>query len=128
MGPENHIDVMGHINNVTYLQWLERIAWDHSDYLGLDWNRYQSLDRAMVARRHEIDYLASGFVGEEIVLGTWIVENDQKFSIRRAYQSIRPADRKTLLRGQTHWVCIALSNGKLKRMPDVFLKGYRVTI
>ena len=119
---------MGHINNVAYLRWLEKIAWDHSEQLGLDWASYEQLDRAMVARRHEIDYLASGFAGEEIAVGTWIIENDQKFSIKRAYQIIRPADGKTLLKGQTHWVCIALSSGKLKRMPEEFVTGYKVTI
>lgn len=122
-----HIDVMGHTNNVVYLEWLEKAAWSHSNALGLDWDVYKKLNRALVARRHEIDYLAATFVGEQLLLGTWIVGNDRKLSVTRRYQIIRPADKVTVLRGQTHWVCIELDSGKPKRMPVEFADGYVVT-
>lgn len=122
-----HIDVMGHTNNVVYLEWLEKVAWSHSNALGLDWDIYKKLNRALVARRHEIDYLAATFVGEQLLLGTWIVGNDRKLSVTRRYQIIRPADKVTVLRGQTHWVCIELGSGKPKRMPAEFADGYLVT-
>lgn len=122
-----HIDEMGHTNNVVYLQWLENIAWAHSRALGLSWETYQQLNRALVARRHEIDYLAATFAGERLLLGTWIVANDRKLSITRRYQIIRPADGITVLRGQTHWVCIELDSGKPKRMPPAFADGYMVS-
>lgn len=121
------IDVMGHANNVEYLRWLENIAWHHSQYLGLDWAEYQRLDRAMVARRTELDYLAAAFAGDELLIGTWIVENDQKTSITRQYQLVRPKDGKTLLRGRTQWVCVEISTGRARRMPPEFISGYRIT-
>ncbi len=121
------IDVMGHANNVEYLRWLEKIAWDHSNVLGLDWAAYQRLDRAMVARRTEMEYLLPAFENDELLLATWIVENDQRISITRQYQLVRPRDGKTLLRGKTQWVCVAISTGALKRMPPEFVDGYRVT-
>ena len=122
-----HIDVMGHTNNVVYLEWLEKVAWAHSNALGLDWDVYKKLNRALVARRHEIDYLAATFAGEQLLLGTWIVGNDRKLSVTRRYQIIRPTDGVTVLRGQTHWVCIELDSGKPKRMPPEFADGYVVT-
>ena len=121
------IDVMGHANNVEYLRWLEHVAWDHSSALGLDWAEYQHLDRAMVARRTELEYLAAAYEGDEILLGTWIVENDQRVSITRQYQVVRPKDAKTLLRDKTQWVCVEISTGKPKRMPPAFVSGYRTT-
>lgn len=121
------IDVMGHANNVEYLRWLEHVAWDHSQALGLDWAEYQRLDRAMVARRTEIEYLVPAFAGDHLLIGTWIVENDQRVSITRQYQLVRPKDGKTLLRGKTQWVCVAISSGALKRMPPEFVNGYRTT-
>ena len=124
---QEHIDVMGHTNNVVYLDWLEKVAWAHSNALGLDWTLYKSLNRALVARRHEIDYLAATFAGEKLLLGTWIVGNDRKLSVTRRYQIIRPQDGTTVLRGQTHWVCIELDSGKPKRMPVEFADGYVVT-
>lgn len=121
------IDVMGHANNVEYLRWLEHVAWDHSGALGLDWAAYRRLDRAMVARRTELEYLAAAFEGDELLLGTWIVENDQRVSITRQYQIVRVKDAKTLLRGRTQWVCVEISTGKPKRMPPEFVHGYRTT-
>lgn len=121
------IDLMGHANNVEYLRWLERIAWDHSNVLGLDWACYQRLDRAMVAHRTELDYLAAAFEGDELLIATWIVENDGKLSITRHYQLLRPKDGKTLLRGRTRWVCVEISTGRPKRMPPEFVTGYRTT-
>lgn len=121
------IDVMGHANNVEYLRWLEHVAWDHSNRLGLDWAAYRRLDRAMVARRTELEYLVAAFEGDELLIATWIVENDQKLSITRQYQLVRPQDGKTLLRGRTQWVCVEISTGKPKRMPPEFLAGYKTT-
>lgn len=121
------IDIMGHTNNVVYLRWLEQLAWSHSNHLGLDWACYQQHDRAMVARRHELDYLGATFAGDELLLATWIIENDQRLSIRRAYQIIRQRDGATVLRGCTHWVCVEISSGKPKRMPENFVQGYAVT-
>ena len=124
---KDHIDIMGHTNNVVYLEWLEKVAWAHSNALGLDWDMYRKLNRALVARRHEIDYLAATFAGDNLLLGTWIVDNDRKLSLTRRYQIIRPADGVTVLRGQTHWVCIELDSGKPRRMPPEFADGYIIT-
>lgn len=30
------IDGLGHANNAVYVSWLERCAWRHSQFLGLD--------------------------------------------------------------------------------------------
>ena len=95
--------------------------------LGLGWDLYQILNRAMVARRTEVDYLAPAFEGETLLIGTWIVDNDQRLSITRRYQIIRESDGVTLLRGRTQWVCVALDSGRPKRMPAEFVKGYQVT-
>lgn len=125
---QKHIDVIGHVNNVVYLRWLERVAWHHSEHLGLDWEKYSLKNRAMVARRHELDYLAAAFEHDKLLIGTWITENDGKVSITRQYQIIRESDGRTLLRGKTKWVCIDMNKGKAVRMPESFVSGYRKTI
>ena len=121
--PED-IDGLGHANNAVYVSWLERCAWRHSQRLGLDLAEYRRLDRAMAVVRHEIDYLASAYEGDELVMGTWIVEWDRKLKMDRCFQLIRPADGATLLRARTTFVCIELSTGKPRRMPAEFLEGY----
>lgn len=124
--PES-IDVMGHANNAEYLKWLEVVAWDHTTALGLGWDRYDELNRGMVARHTELEYLAAAFEGDELEIGTWIVENDSRISITRRYQIIRVSDGLTLMRARTRWVCIALDSGKPRRMPAEFIQGYAVT-
>lgn len=117
-------DVMGHTNNVVYLGWLERVAWHHSQALGMTIERYHELNAGCVARRHEIDYLAATFAGEQLIVGTWIEENDGRLSMWRAYQIIRPSDGRTVLRGRTHWVCIDMKTGKPRRQPPEFIEAY----
>lgn len=118
------IDGLGHANNAVYVSWLERAAWRHSQQLGLDLVTYRELDRAMAVLRHEIDYLAAAYEDDQLVLATWIVEWDQRLKMQRRFQLIRPADGATLLRAQTTFVCIELSSGKPKRMPQAFIAGY----
>ena len=72
------IDELGHANNATYVRWMERCAWGHSQHLGLDLAAYRRLDRAMAVVRHEVDYLASAYQGECLCMGTWIVESDHR--------------------------------------------------
>ena len=121
--PED-IDGLGHANNAVYVSWLERCAWRHSQSLGLDLAEYRRLDRAMAVVRHEVDYLASAYEGDQLQLATWIVESDQRLKMTRHFQLKRPADDLTLLRAQTTFVCIELSSGKPKRMPAEFVEGY----
>nr|MBO2511717.1 acyl-CoA thioesterase [Gammaproteobacteria bacterium] len=118
------IDGLGHANNAAYVTWMERCAWRHSQSLGLDLAEYRRLDRAMAVVRHEIDYLASAYEDDELQIGTWIVESDQRLKMTRRFQLIRPADATTLLRAQTTFVCIELSSGRPKRMPAEFIEGY----
>lgn len=119
-----HIDELGHANNAVYVTWLEQCAWQHSQSLGLGLEDYQRLNRAMAVLRHEIDYLAAGYQGDHLQLGTWITESDQRLKMKRNFQLIRPADKVTLLRAQTTFVCIEMTSGKPKRMPPEFLEGY----
>ncbi|MBD9500137.1 acyl-CoA thioesterase [Pseudomonas sp. BGr12] len=118
------IDGLGHANNAVYVSWLERCAWRHSQSLGLDLAEYRRLDRAMAVVRHEVDYLAAAYEGEQLQLATWIVQSDQRLKMTRHFQLVRPADALTLLRAQTTFVCIELSSGKPKRMPVEFTEGY----
>ncbi|KPW95514.1 Uncharacterized protein ALO50_01479 [Pseudomonas syringae pv. cerasicola] len=122
------IDGLGHANNAVYVSWLERCAWRHSQYLGLDLTEYRRLDRAMAVVRHEIDYLASAYENDELQLATWIVDWDRRLKMTRCFQLKRPADNLTLLRAQTTFVCIELSSGRPKRMPAEFIEGYGAAI
>ena len=118
-----HIDLMQHVNNVHYLQWLENVAWDHSVALGMRPEDYTRLGHGMVVRRHELDYIAPALLGDRVLLATWIVGLD-RLSLHRRYQFVREADGATLFRGATHFVCVEIASGKVRRMPPEFAAVY----
>ena len=118
------IDHYNHVNNVAYVSKLEQVAWSHSNKLGLTIEEYQSLDRGMAISRHEIDYLASALLDDELLCATWIVQCDSRLKLARQFQFIRERDGLTMLKARTEFVCIALSSGKPKRMPERFSQVY----
>lgn len=118
------IDGLNHTNNAVYVKWCEQVAWAHSERLGLSLDDYRRLDRAMAIRRSDYDYLLATYLGEELTLGTWLVASDGKTSMERRFQIIRTADGATVLRGRWELVCIQLSNGRVRRMPEEFINAY----
>jgi len=118
------IDGLNHTNNAVYVQWCEQSAWSHSAALGLDLQRYRELDRAMAVTHSEYHYLQASREGEEVAVGTWIVDWDRKLTMTRHFQVIRVDDGTTLLRGNVRFVCIELSTGKPRRLPREFISGY----
>ncbi|MCS2608348.1 acyl-CoA thioesterase [Halomonas dongshanensis] len=121
---EGAIDAYGHVNNGEYLRWIEQISWAHSEALGLSLARYRELDRAMVVQRHEIDYHAAAFAGEALILATWIVACDGRFTLTRRFQLRRQRDERTLMTARTRFACVALSSGRPKRLPDEYRRLY----
>ena len=62
-----HIDSLGHVNNVVYVQWMQDVATAHIEQLGLGIQHYLELKHAMVAVEHQVQYRKAAFQGELIV-------------------------------------------------------------
>ncbi len=121
---QQHIDHYQHTNNVAYVSMLERLAWSHSNHLGLTIDDYRELDRGMAIARHEIDYLCASHLDDELLCATWIIHCDGRLKLSRRFQFIRASDHNIVLNARTDFVCIALSSGKPKRMPSRFAQIY----
>ncbi len=124
---DSMIDRMQHMNNVEYLALLERVAWDHSHALNITWEVFEKLNRGMVVRHTELDYLAPVRPNEKLTLATWIVENNKRISMIRRFQIKRQSDGVTVMRARMKLVCIAIDSGKPRRMPPEFVNAYQVT-
>ncbi|MDP5239003.1 thioesterase family protein [Uliginosibacterium sp. 31-16] len=122
---ETDIDGLSHTNNAVYVRWCENIGWAHSEALGLSLEDWKRLDRALAIRRGEYDYLLPSFLGEELVLGTWLTRSDGKLTFERSFQLIRPHDRLTIMRGRWSLVCIEMSSSRPRRLPAEFSAGYQ---
>jgi len=66
-----HIDELGHVNNVVYLDWAQHIAIAHWRHLAPAEMQAASV---WVAVRHEIDYRDAVLEGETVEARTWLGE------------------------------------------------------
>jgi len=123
-----HIDGLNHTNNAVYVQWCEQVAWAHSEALGLSLDDYRRLDRAMAIRHGSYDYLLPTLLGEDLTLATWLSASDGKLTMERRFQLKRERDGATVLRGRWELVCIELSSGRARRMPEDFCNIYGAAV
>jgi acyl-CoA thioester hydrolase len=121
---DQHIDALGHTNNNVYSQWCEEVAWKHSASLGLDACDYQRLDRAMAIQKAEYHYQLPSFIGESLVIGTWLTGFQRKLTMERSFQVFNQNSGDLVFQGQWQLVCIKLSNHKPAKMPPEFIDTY----
>lgn len=119
-----HIDQLGHVNNVVYMQWMQDVASLHIEALGLGLAQYLELKHAMVAVEHHVQYRKAAFLGDEIILRTWLDDLNALY-LSRQYAFYRPADQSLLFVGQTKWACVELATGRPKRMSPSFTQAYQ---
>ena len=93
------IDQLGHVNNVTYVRWVQEAAVAHwkaaapaADQARLVW----------VVVRHEIDYRQAAFLGDRIVARTW-VGGATRVTFERHTEILRASDRAPLAQARTVW-------------------------
>ncbi|MEM7217062.1 MAG: thioesterase family protein [Pseudomonadota bacterium] len=120
------IDELGHVNNVHYLDWLQRCAWEHSAAVGYDVQQMRTVDRAMVVKEVRMHYLRATHAGDVLLIGDWLVANDGRLRATRRFQILRENDDVTVMRAEIDYVCIEVSSGRPKRMPPEFTRAYEV--
>jgi acyl-CoA thioester hydrolase len=105
--PED-IDDLGHVNNVTYLRWVQEAATAHWRAVAAPADQEQLY---WVVVRHEIDYLHPAMPGDRIVARTW-VGAATRIKFDRHTELLRERDRKPLARARTVWCPIDARTGK----------------
>ncbi|MEM8497759.1 MAG: thioesterase family protein [Pseudomonadota bacterium] len=118
-----HIDGLGHVNNIRYISWCEELAWQHSEALGLSVNDYQKLDRAMAVYHAEFDYLSPAFEGQVLQVSTWL-SFARGTRMTRRFEIARTDSMEILMSGLWQLSCIEISSGKPKRFPAEFVDVY----
>ncbi len=115
-----HLDDVGHVNNVVYLQWVQDVAIDH-------WRATASADDqagyVWVVRRHEVDYLAPAFAGDVLEARTWIGAWTS-VTCERWVEIHRPADTRVLLRARSLWVALDGASGRPRRISPELLDRF----
>lgn len=119
-----HIDLLGHVNNVVYVKWMQDVATAHIDHIGLGLKEYLELKHAMVAVEHHMQYKKASVLGDDVVLRTWFSDINAMYSYRQ-YVFYRPADRAVLFVASTKWACVEIATGKPKRLSPTFTHAYQ---
>ncbi len=112
--PASAIDGLGHVNNVTYLQWCLETAEEHWMQRTTPEIREKYI---WVVLNHFISYKNQSFEGEELETQTWISEYDGVKSERK-YKIIRIKDGKTIVEASTLWCFLTAANYRPTKITD----------
>jgi acyl-CoA thioester hydrolase len=107
------IDVLGHVNNVVYLRWVQDAAVAHWSALT---NPAQRIDLAWVVVRHEIDYKRAAHEGDRLIARTWVGPASRN-TFERHTEIVRADDRKLVVKARTLWVPVNPRSGRPTSVP-----------
>jgi len=114
------IDLFDHVNNLVYVRWVQEISTAH-------WNTRATESEketiGWVVVRHEIDYLNSAKLGDEIT-GRTCVGVAQKNIFERFVEFKRTHDQKILARARSLWRPVDLRSFKPLRVGDEIYKRF----
>ena len=111
-GPE-HIDVMGHVNNAVWVQWMEVMATAHWEAVAAPAHQAAYV---WVVTRHEIDYRGNIGAGESVTAETFIPEGPTGARFDRRVDFTNAAG-KVIVSARTTWALLDRTSGRLLRVP-----------
>ena len=115
-----HIDELGHVNNVVYVQFMQDVADKH-------WKHFvpEELNEGIiwVVRRHEIDYLNQALLGDELLIRTWTGEHST-VTWDRHYEIVRVSDQKKIIVAKSVWVLLDKLTGKPRRIDEKLIERF----
>ncbi len=108
------IDVLGHVNNVVYLQWVQDVAIAH-------WEA--SADAQLKAAyhwvvvKHEIEYRQQAKLGDVILVETRVGTIRRTF-FERLTEMRRESDGKLVAKARSWWCPIDAASGQTVSVPE----------
>ena len=108
-----HIDVMGHVNNAVWVQWMEAVATAHWEAAALPEHQAKYV---WVVTRHEIDYRGNIAEGESVTAETFIPEGPSGARFDRCVE-FRNGAGKVIVSARSTWAMIDKASGRLCRVP-----------
>lgn len=115
-----HIDTLGHVNNVQYLYWVQDAAHNHWEAL------IQNIDKPLgvwVVRSHSITYKQAALEGDKLTLKTYVKQSSSVLSERIV--EIFNAEQKLLAVCSTQWCYINPINQKPELIPNTVLELFQ---
>lgn len=107
-----HIDIMDHVNNAVWVQWIQDIATAHWESIA---STEQLADYAWMVTRHEIDYRGNIKLGESVTGRTWISEAPRGARFKRNV-AFDNAQGQTIVQAVTDWALLDRQTLRLLRV------------
>jgi acyl-CoA thioester hydrolase len=108
-----HIDELGHVNNVVWIQWIQQVAVAHWEAVARPEHKDSDF---WVVVRHEVDYLRAAHEGDAITARTWVADAPQGARFDRFIEFVGPGG-KACVRSRTQWAIIDKALGRPIRVP-----------
>ena len=108
-----HIDVMGHVNNAVWVQWMEAIATAHWEAAA---PAVHQAAYVWVVTRHEIDYRGNIRAGESVTAETFIPDGPSGARFDRRVD-FRNTAGKVIVSARSTWAMLDRATGRLLRVP-----------
>lgn len=99
---EEHIDILGHVNNAVWVQWMEAVSVSHWEAMAREEDKAAYI---WVVLRHEIDYRGNVVAGETVTARTWIPDGPKGAKMDRRMDFIGP-DGKVKVSARTTWAML----------------------
>ncbi|WP_010186785.1 acyl-CoA thioesterase [Sphingomonas sp. PAMC 26605] len=104
------IDFMGHVNNASYLKWVQDAVVSH-------WQRFAPSEalatHAWVALKHEITYRKPTFLDDEVI-ATVLLEKVQ--GARAFYETVIKRGEEVLAEVKSSWCCLNVETMRPARL------------
>lgn len=107
------IDVLGHVNNVVWVKWMEAIATAHWEAVSPPEHKARYI---WMVTRHEVDYRGNIREGESVAAETFVGEGSRGARMTRAIR-FRNQTGKIIVDARTTWALIDRASGRLVRVP-----------
>jgi acyl-CoA thioester hydrolase len=114
------IDPMQHLNNASYLDYMEEAGMQAAAMYGWPLSRLRSAGVGLVAQRHRLEYRQPALPGDQLQIVTWLSDVEDATFVRY-YLVTRVADGALLAQAHSRWAFVELASGSPVTAPPTFL-------
>lgn len=117
---KSDIDTLNHVNNVRYVDWINEAAKHHWQ---LTASKHLLEDFYWVVLNHHIDYKSPAFLGDTLLVKTFVRLSDGVKSHRMVEIYNQKTD-KLLVQAETVWCMMNAKTHKPSRIPEDIINLY----
>tara|TARA_S200000501_G_scaffold338405_1_gene345227 strand:- start:83 stop:472 length:390 start_codon:yes stop_codon:yes gene_type:complete len=111
------IDDLDHVNNITYLYWIQDASKNHWEELTKNLTNDFHL---WIVRSHQIEYKRPARLGDKIIINTYVKRSKGFLSDRIVEISLKKS-KQLLVRCKTQWCYINKETQNPERIPEYII-------